>query len=296
MRDFQYEYGIIGGDRRQGYLAQEFSAAGTSVCGYAIDSIFEKEQSSADNPVKITLSLAECLENSNCVIGPIPFGRNNQLFHQSKETGDIPFQLLLSHLKPDQSFFAGCIPDGFKAKAAEKGVHIFDLMEETSLSVLNSIATAEGAISEAIQKSPLNLHQSRCAVLGYGKCGRTLTEYLQRMFCHVYTVSEIEHERILASLIADETGTLQGFADCAGTFDFIFNTIPAPVIMKRQLSDMKNSVTIIDIASAPGGVDFEAAKELGKKAFLCQGLPGKYAPYSSAKIIKTVIERIRKEL
>lgn len=296
MNNLHYDYGIIGGDSRQVYLAQEFSACGVPVCCYALCNMPKQIDCRADSSIQTFSSLKEVCQNSNCIIGPIPLGKNNQLLHQSKDAGNLSFEALLSCLEPGQSFFAGCIPDNFKLEAGEKGVHLFDLMEETSLSTLNSIATAEGAICEAIQKSPLNLHQSRCAVLGYGKCGRTLTEYLQRMFCHVYTVSEVKHERILASLIAEETGNLQEFAVCAGTFDFIFNTIPASVITYEMLSAMKDSVTIIDIASAPGGVDFEAAKDLGKKAFLCPGLPGRYAPHSSAKIIKTAIERIRKEL
>jgi dipicolinate synthase subunit A len=50
-------------------------------------------------------------------------------------------------------------------------------------------------------------------------------------------------------------------------------------------------VTIIDIASAPGGVDFSAAQKMGISAFLCSGLPGKYAPASSASAIQKIIEK-----
>ena len=52
---------------------------------------------------------------------------------------------------------------------------------------------------------------------------------------------------------------------------------------------MKKHVTIIDIASAPGGVDFAAAARLNLSAFLCPGLPGKYAPVSSAQAIADTI-------
>ena len=58
-------------------------------------------------------------------------------------------------------------------------------MKDEILTVKNSIATAEGAIAEAIQKSSRNLHGSRCLVLGYGTCGKTLVSYLTGMFCHV---------------------------------------------------------------------------------------------------------------
>ena len=48
---------------------------------------------------------------------------------------------------------------------------------------------------------------------------------------------------------------------------------------------------ILDMASAPGGVDYEACKELGISAALLPGLPGKYAPASSAEILAEKIER-----
>ena len=55
---------------------------------------------------------------------------------------------------------------------------------------------------------------------------------------------------------------------------------------------MKSTVTILDIASMPGGVDFEAARQLGVHAFLCPGLHGKYSPLSSARGIKETMETL----
>ena len=78
-------------------------------------------------------------------------------------------------------------------------------------------------------------------------------------------------------------------------YDFIFNTIPALVLTAPLLKKMKPQVTIIDIASAPGGVDFAAASELNLCARLAPGLPGKYAPASSARAIKETIEIMLKE-
>jgi dipicolinate synthase subunit A len=48
---------------------------------------------------------------------------------------------------------------------------------------------------------------------------------------------------------------------------------------------MKPDVVIIDIASAPGGVDYPTAKELHVNCKLCLGLPGKFAPKSSAAFL-----------
>lgn len=245
--------------------------------------------------VAAAASLSEICTTSSCIIGPIPFSKKETFLNQSVSNEDIPINQILSYLSPGQSFFAGCIPEDFKADALKLGIHVHDLMQNSSLSYFNSIATAEGAISEAITLSPINLHQSSCAVLGYGKCGRTISHYLKGMFCRTFVVARKEEDRASAALTADRTGTLEDFEKYVENFDFIFNTIPTTVVTSNFLSRMKSSVTIIDIASNPGGVDFTAANELGIRALLCPGLPGKYAPSSSARAIKETIEQILKE-
>lgn len=289
MKEPQYCYAVIGGDMRQVYLAAELAHQQNHVCHYALMTE-PAPYCHCSRYSTAAASLEEACTNSRCIVCPIPLSKNG--CHLNENTLDNPVSpdILLSLLHSGQYFFAGCIPHDFLKKAAQKGLHICDLMQEDSLAVYNTIATAEGAICEAISKSAQNLHQSRCAVLGYGKCGHTLTQYLSRMFCHVYVYSNEETERVQAGMIAEHTGNLKNFEERAETFDFIFNTIPAPVVTSRILSRLKNTVTVIDIASVPGGVDYTEAKRLGINASLCPGLPGKYAPSSSAKAISSSIE------
>lgn len=291
--NYQYDYSVIGGDVRQVYLAEELAQHTNRICCFALCSSPNERHCSSVSSVYEAASLTESCSASPCIVCPIPFSRNGPFLNQSAFDENLSIYQLLSNLRPGQSFFAGCIPDDFKTTAEEIGVHIFDLMSDPSLSLFNTIATAEGAICEAIKRSPINLHQSSCAILGYGRCGRTLSHYLKGMFCNIYVASIQAEECAQAALIADKTGTLQNFGSCVGEFDFIFNTIPSMVVPSRLLEKMKSSVTIIDIASAPGGVDFTAARELGISAVLCPGLPGKYAPVSSARAVKETIEKIK---
>lgn len=290
--NYQYDYSVIGGDIRQVYLVEELAQHTNRICCYALCSS-PNERHCSSVSVCEAASLTESCSASPCIVCPIPFSRNGLFLNQSAFDENLSIYQLLSNLRPGQSFFAGCIPDDFKATAEEIGVHVFDLMSDPSLSLFNTIATAEGAICEAIKRSPINLHQSSCAILGYGRCGRTLSHYLKGMFCNIYVASIQAEECAQAALIADKTGTLQDFESYVDEFDFIFNTIPSMVVPSRLLEKMKSSVTIIDIASAPGGVDFNAARELGISAVLCPGLPGKYAPVSSARAVKETIEKIK---
>ena len=70
------------------------------------------------------------------------------------------------------------------------------------------------------------------------------------------------------------------------------NTIPVQILDKSRLDLIKNDALIIDLASNPGGVDFEYAKSKDIKTIWALALPGKVAPVSSAEYIKTTIYNI----
>jgi dipicolinate synthase subunit A len=52
---------------------------------------------------------------------------------------------------------------------------------------------------------------------------------------------------------------------------------------------------VIDLASKPGGVDFEYAQYKGIKTIHALSLPGKVAPVTTAMYMETVIYNIIKE-
>ena len=66
------------------------------------------------------------------------------------------------------------------------------------------------------------------------------------------------------------------------------------VIKKEQLDSFNKEITIIDVASNPGGIDKEYAKEKGIKVITALGIPGKEMPKTAAKYIKNVVDKIIK--
>ncbi|OJT91053.1 dihydrofolate reductase, partial [Clostridioides difficile] len=65
-------------------------------------------------------------------------------------------------------------------------------------------------------------------------------------------------------------------------------------LTKERLEKVSQEVTIIDIASSPGGVDYSVVKEAGINATLCLGLPGKYSPKTSGEILVNAIRKYYK--
>lgn len=290
-------YAVIGGDLRQVYLSRELLAEQNYVCHYALCQPIESLQLPYDMFLSVSAaSLEDAVENADYLICPVPLSKDGLFLNQNTETENISLQKLLSLLKPGQLFCAGCIPEHFLKAASRQGVFVHDFMQDEALAYFNSIATAEGIICEAIKNSPLNLRRSRCAVLGYGKCGKTIANYLKGMFCHVTVVMRSERKLAEGAVMMDEAMDFEAFANRIEEYDFIFNTIPQVLLTRKVLEKVKSSALILDIASFPGGVDFAAAKELGIKAVFAPGLPGKYAPCSSAKALKASMNKAKKNL
>jgi hypothetical protein len=78
--------------------------------------------------------------------------------------------------------------------------------------------------------------------------------------------------------------------------DVIFNTIPSKILEADMLERLGPNCLVIDLASKPGGVDFDRAKNLGIKVIWALSLPGKVAPVTAANFIKQTIYNIIEEL
>jgi len=77
--------------------------------------------------------------------------------------------------------------------------------------------------------------------------------------------------------------------------DAIVNTVPALVITKDILEKARNDCFLLDLASAPGGIDFKAAEAIGLKVRWALSLPGKVAPMTAGDIIRRTIYNILEE-
>jgi dipicolinate synthase subunit A len=74
--------------------------------------------------------------------------------------------------------------------------------------------------------------------------------------------------------------------------DIIFNTVPALCIKRDMIENTKKNVVMIDLASAPGGIDHNAAAKLGLKSIWATALPGRCTPESAGVILADVMEEL----
>lgn len=281
-----FDIGIFGGDLRQVYMAYSFLQKGYRVATYSI-----AETINHDNCIPVA-TLNELFEQSKVLIGPIPMTRDFVSIMSTNTPPDFTLAHVNYLLTEDHLFIAGGIPSIITDHCISKSIPFYDLLKDEKVTILNAIATAEGSIMEAISGSDRNLHGSNCLVLGYGRCAKILAGKLKALDARVTVSARSKEALAYADAAGLNTVDLDNIKCILPSYHFIFNTIPALVLNKDCLELVNSNVTIIDIASAPGGVDFTYAYQQKINAKLCLGLPGKVSPRTSADILVTEINSL----
>lgn len=158
----------------------------------------------------------------------------------------------------------------------------------------NALPTAEGAIEIAMQNTDFTISGSTALVLGYGFCGKALVSKLRCLDADVTVAARKASDRALAENCGAKAITFEYLKGVKT--DIIFNTVPAPILTEKILETISRDTLIIDIASKPGGIDFDAAEKFGIKTVHALGIPGKFAPFTAGIILKnTVLAMLNEE-
>lgn len=276
MEDFHIA--LLGGDARTAYMLPYFLEKGYRVICYGTKSLSEENE----NVIVHANTLNEAVGRSHVLVGGIPFVKGDKLFFE-QEKQDTDLEELYKCMRKGQRIFGGVIPKEFTDACTEREISCYDFMKDEPLAVFNAVATAEGAILEALKNKNTNIHGSKTLVLGYGRCGRVLAEKLKGLGAKVTVCSRCEVELAAAESFGFHTLPLNDLKENIQRYEYIFNTIPAVLLHRDMLKRMRRDALLIDIASGEGGVDYVSAEQLGINSLHALGLPGKYAPKISAK-------------
>jgi dipicolinate synthase subunit A len=223
------------------------------------------------------------------LIAPVPISRDQVTITAESTHSDLTIAHMAYLLKSHHILIGGNIPAPIIELCNYNKIPYYDLLQDEKIAVKNAVSTAEGTIMEAITSSDRNLHGSCCLILGYGRCAKILAQKLKALDALV-TVSARSREALAHVEAAGHQAIPLSEIKCIlPSYHFIFNTIPALILDQDYLELVSPQTIIIDIASAPGGVDFDYAKQHHIRAKLCLGLPGKVSPRSTADILVTEI-------
>lgn len=290
MKQQSLVFSIIGGDTRQRECIEILASKGHIVKAFGFKNICSNDR------VKIYEEMTPELFDCDVLLLPIPYKDKNGYINFKEINMQIELEEILNAVFPSTIIILGKADEKFKKITYDKKIAWCDIVEEEAFSILNAIPTAEGAIQKAMEMTDITLHGAKVLILGYGRIGKSLSRMLKGIGSHV-TV-EARNYKDLAWI--KENGYtpvhLKQLDSVLPDQDIIFNTVPHMILDRKKLELVSKRAVIIDLASYPGGVDFQAASDLGIRASLELGLPGIVAPRTAADIICSVMLDVIKQM
>ena len=154
-----------------------------------------------------------------------------------------------------------------------------DLLKDSFFLAKNAAITAECALQVAASHMPLTFAECPTLILGWGRIGKCLASLLKQMGCPVTVAARKESDRAMLQGLGYGAVDFSEAKKLISQHRLLFNTVPAGIGLTKPY----DGCVKIDLASLPGlqGCGIIAAR----------GLPGKYAPESSGKLIADCVCR-----
>lgn len=279
-------FAIIGGDKRQLYCARSMADNGFDVILGGFDDVVSMRGVRLMSPF-------EAAQSAEVIILPLP---------SVDSEGNVPARFSKSKIKlsglcpylSGKRVFCSMKEKVIKAVPCLNPQLLSDYYAREDFVLSNAYVTAEGAVKIALEKFEGTINGAKVLVCGFGRIGKALTHILSS-FSPKLTVSARRSEDLAAIRMlgakAVRTDELLG----EDGFDIIFSTVPAMIFTPELLAKVSMEAILIDLASAPGSVDFEAADRLNIDYIHALSLPGKSSPKTAGEIIKDTVYNILKE-
>lgn len=274
---------VIGGDDREIYLIPELQRLGAYIIGLGL------EKSPLGNSIEHAGSFKDAVKKADALLFPM-YGTDERGLVKAKYSKSPIFLTNedLESIPLGVPIFIGWARPALKMAAQILNIPLIEIANRDEVAILNSIPSAEGAIQMAMEATNITIHNSKSFVFGVGRTGITLINKLKGMGARVTAVARKPADLARALEIGVRVTDYFKLENEISRADIIFNTVPALVLNKNVLDKMSREAVIIDLASIPGGTDFEYARKLGIKAQLAPGLPGIVAPKTAGKILAQI--------
>lgn len=282
-------FAVVGGDARQIALANMLAAEGITVYCSGFEHASQQLVGVAStDPITAVLM-------ADVVILPMPPTRDGETLNAPMSTYRIDLDDEFCTALMGKAVFAGIAGKLRAVAPAYAQLDIYDYSASETFLLRNAQATAEGALAEIISHYPSTICGSSVLLTGCGRITGFLAPMLRSIGGKVSVAARRPSDRAKMEALGMEALTFGKAMRRSKEFDLIINTVPAPVIDKRFIDGLCPDAMVIELASAPGGIDLAACEKRDIQVVLSPGLPGKYSPLTAAEIIKDTVMSILEE-
>ena len=285
----ELNFWVLGGDLRQGKLAQLLAEDGHTVHTYALE---EPQERVAGLYPEHSLAY---IDRADCVVLPLPVTGEDGALNAPGSPERHALPSILERLRPGQLLCGGRVDAPVRELAQARGLRLQDYFAREELAVANAVPTAEGAVQLAMEHLPITIHGARVLVLGFGRVGKLTAQRFQALGARVSTAARRCEQLAWAQAMGLGAERLDQLGGWLCGYDLVVNTVPARVLDRTALEELRPDCLILDLASKPGGVDLNAAGALGLTVVWALSLPGKTAPVTAGRAIRDTIYNILRE-
>ena len=281
---------VIGGDARMISCARKLSERGFETAVFGFDTCNEDVGSCTK-----CSDINDAVKGSRIIVLPLPVSSDAVTLNMPLSDFSITLPSLFSIIDNDTLVFGGNVSAETHSLSKKFGINIIDYFEREELKIANAVLTAESAVEIAMTATERSITEDPVLVIGYGRIGKALCRLLKAMGCQVYASARKNADKAWIRAFGYSAVDTGNIVSCVEKCKLIFNTVPFMVLDENTLSKVDKDCLIIDLASKPGGVDFEKARGEKLHVIWALALPGKKLKISAGKAISDTIINILDE-
>ena len=205
-----------------------------------------------------------------------------RLIH-SAEGADYLLYPCPTPLSAMEDYFHGATVIGGNLDFLNSCVPRIDLLKDPCYTAVNAAITAEAALGMILSHLTCAVTEAEILILGWGRIGKNLTHQLKHLNAPLTVYARRQEDRAMLRSLSYTPITAEALSDAMPRFRCIVNTAPAAILSPEDANLIRPDCFCLDLASV---------KSLpGENVLHARGLPGRYKPESSGKLIAETILR-----
>jgi len=274
---YEKSIGILGGDMRHFHLYKLVLGAGFDAKIFGFDNLCP------NTPINDVL----CCHK---LVLPIPTSRDGVSINAPYSSEEIPIDSIIGKIGKNTVVYGGII----KGALNDLNQTVIDYYSDEKFTGYNAILTAEGAIGVIMNNTETALTDCRILIVGYGRIGRYTAGLLKGFNADITVSARKEQDFKDIALHGLKSINTNNLSDEKLDFNIILNTVPNRLFGKEIIEKLPCDCLFIELASPPYSIDFALAAAMGLNVLNAQSLPSKYAPFSCAKALLSIVTAERR--